>query len=124
MTTSNHTMVKQFMNSFRNQTNVKEIYQHTTPYSKFHLKENRKKKKNSTQETRPSNDKKSNQSTQTNYTFYKPFKYLKTPRKLLLHSLRLQLNYLFKKKKEQNFILSRLKIVDEQFCVDQIHYLY
>jgi hypothetical protein len=34
------------------------------------------------------------------------------------------LNYLFKKKKEQNFILSRLKIVDEQFCVDQIHYLY
>jgi hypothetical protein len=65
-----------------------------------------------------------NQSNQVNRTFYKPSKYLKMPRKLLVHSLRLQLNYSLKKKKEQNFILSRLKIVDEQFCLDQIRYLY
>jgi len=65
-----------------------------------------------------------NQSNQVNRTFYKPSKYLKMPRKLLVHSLRLQLNYSLKKKKEQNFILSRLKLVDEQFCLDQIRYLY
>jgi hypothetical protein len=83
-----------------------------------------KKMKNSTQETRPSNDNQSNQLTQTNHTSYKPSKYLKMPRKLLLHSLRLQLNHPLKKKKEQNFILSRLKIVDQQFCLDQIRHLY
>jgi hypothetical protein len=46
------------------------------------------------------------------------------PRKLLLHSFLLQLNYSLKKKKEQNFILSRLRIVDQQFCLDQIRNLY
>jgi len=46
------------------------------------------------------------------------------PRKLLVHSLRLQLNYPLKKKKEQNFVLSRVKIVDQQFRIDQIRHLY
>jgi hypothetical protein len=46
-------------------------------------------------------------------------------RKLLLHSLRFQLKHPLKKKKEKrNFILLRLKISDQQFCVDQIRYLY
>jgi hypothetical protein len=46
-------------------------------------------------------------------------------RTLLLHSLYLQLNCPpRKKKKEQCFVLSRLKIVDQQFCLEQIRYLY
>jgi hypothetical protein len=69
-------------------------------------------------------------STQTdsqNYMLYKPSKYLKMPRRLLLHSLHLQLNCPLKKNEkaaEQRFVLSRLKIVDQQFCLEQIHYLY
>ena len=59
-----------------------------------------------------------------NYTFYKPSKYLKMPRRLLLHSLHLQLNCSLKKKKEQRFLLARLTIIDEQFCVEQIRSLY
>jgi hypothetical protein len=50
--------------------------------------------------------------------------YLKMPRKLLLHLLYLQLNCPLKKKKEQRFVLSRLKIIDQQFCLEQIRYLY
>ena len=65
-----------------------------------------------------------NQFNQDNYTLYKPSKYLKMPRKLLLQSLRLQLNYALKKKKEQCFILSRVAIIDQQFCLDQIRSLY
>jgi hypothetical protein len=64
------------------------------------------------------------QTNSQNYTLYKPSKYLKMPRRLLLHSLHLQLNCPLKKKKEQRFILSRLKIVDQQFCLEQIRYLY
>lgn len=63
-------------------------------------------------------------SSQKNCTFHKPSKYLKMPRKLLLHSLRLHLDHLLKKKKEQNFIRSRLEILDQQFCLDQIRSLY
>lgn len=57
-------------------------------------------------------------------SFHKPSKYLQMPRKLLLHSLRLQLNFPMKKKKEQQFILSRLALLDKQFCLDQIYDLY
>jgi hypothetical protein len=57
-------------------------------------------------------------------TLHKFSKYLKMPRRLLINSLHVQLNYLLKKKKEQNFILSRLRLFDEQFCLDQIRYLY
>ncbi len=80
--------------------------------------------KHSTEDKKLSNDNSTNQSNQDNYTLCKPSKYLKMPRKLLLHSLRLQLNYPLKKKKEQSFILSRLAIVDQQFCLDQIRSLY
>jgi hypothetical protein len=45
-------------------------------------------------------------------------------RRLLLHSLHLQLNCPLKKKKEQRSVLSRLKIVDQQFFLEQICYLY
>jgi hypothetical protein len=91
-----------------------------------------KKMKNSTLETMSSsslfsnndNDN-SNQSNQdNNITLYKLSKYLKMPRKLLLHSLHFQLNYRLKKKKEQRFVLSRLKLFDQQFCNDQIRHLY
>ena len=71
-----------------------------------------------------SNNEISNQINSQNYTLYKPSKYLKMPRRLLLHSLHLQLNCPLKKKKEQRFILSRLKIIDQQFCLEQIRYLY
>jgi len=40
---------------------------------------------------------------------YKPSKYLRMPRRLLLHSLRLQLNYTLQKKNEQKFILAGLQ---------------
>jgi hypothetical protein len=83
-----------------------------------------KKLKNSTHKIMSMSDNESNQSNQVNITFYKPSKYLKMPRKLLLHSLRLQLNYPLKKKKEQKFILARLTTIDQQFCLDQIRYLY
>ncbi len=84
-----------------------------------------KKLKNSaTDETVFSNNDNSNQSNQVNCTLYKLSKYLKMPRRLLLHSLHLQLNYRLQKKKEQHFILSRLELFDQQFCLDQIHYLY
>ncbi len=59
-----------------------------------------------------------------NYMLYKPSKYLKMPRRLLLYSLHLQLNCPLNKKKEQRFVLSRLKIVDQQFCLEQTRYLY
>ena len=59
-----------------------------------------------------------------NITFYKPSKYLKMPRRLLLHSLHLQLHCSLKKKKEQIFLLSRLQIIDQQFCLEQIRSLY
>lgn len=58
------------------------------------------------------------------FNLHKFSKYLKMPRRLLLNSLHLQLNYPLKKKKEQNFILSRLRLFDEQFCLNQIRYLY
>jgi hypothetical protein len=70
------------------------------------------------------NDNSSNQSNQDNCTLYKASKYLKMPRKLLFHSLNLQLNYRLKKRKERRFILSRLELFDQQFCLDQIRYLY
>jgi hypothetical protein len=46
------------------------------------------------------------------------------PRRLLLQSLHLQLNCPLKKKNEQRFFLSRLKIVDQQFCLEKIRHLY
>ena len=83
-----------------------------------------KKSKHTTIETATSNNEINNEMNSQNYTFYKPSKYLKMPRRLLLHSLYFQLKYPLKKKNEQRFILSRLKIIDEQFCLDQIRYLY
>jgi hypothetical protein len=59
-----------------------------------------KKVKISTNETTIRDNNNNNQSIQGICTLYKPSKYLKMPRKLLLHSLRLQLNYSLKKKKE------------------------
>ncbi len=68
-----------------------------------------KKMKQSAKEEKSSNDDdNSTQSTQDHSTLYKPSKYLKMPRKLLLHSLHLQLNCPLKKKKEQRSILGRL----------------
>jgi hypothetical protein len=68
-----------------------------------------KKMKQSAKEEKSSNDDdNSTQSTKDHSTLYKPSKYLKMPRKLLLHSLHLQLNCPLKKKKEQRSILGRL----------------
>jgi hypothetical protein len=83
-----------------------------------------KKTKLSPVETMPSDNEFSAETNSENYTLYKPSKYLKMPRRLLLHSLHLQLNCPLKKKKEQSFILPRLEIVDQQFCLGQIRYLY
>jgi hypothetical protein len=83
-----------------------------------------KKMKNSTQQTILSFENYSHHSEEDDYVLYKPSKYLKMPRKLLLRSLCLQLNYPLKKGKERRFILSRLQILDQQFCLDQIRSLY
>ncbi len=74
-----------------------------------------KKTKRSTVETMFSNTDMGSQINSQNYTLYKASKYLKMSRRLLLHSLHLQLNCPLKKKKEQRFILSRLTIIDQQF---------
>ena len=86
--------------------------------------ETAKKMKNSTSERMVSDDNHSNECSQDKDNLYKLSKYLKMPRKLLLHSLRLHLSDRLKKKKEKHFILSRLRIVDQQFCLNQIRYLY
>jgi hypothetical protein len=83
-----------------------------------------KKTKLSPVETMSSNNEISTQTNSQNYTLYKPSKYLKMPRRLLLHSLHLQLNCPLKKKKEQDFVLSRLTIIEQQFCLEQIRNLY
>jgi hypothetical protein len=83
-----------------------------------------KKMKHSLVETMSLNEEMNNETNSQQITLYKPSKYLKMPRKLLLHSLHLQLNCPLKKKKEQRFILTRLKIIDQQFCLKQIRYLY
>ena len=80
--------------------------------------------KTSTSERMVSDDNHTNECSQDKKNLYKLSKYLKMPRKLLLHSLRLYLNNRLKGKKEQHFILSRLRIVDQQFCLNQIRYLY
>jgi hypothetical protein len=83
-----------------------------------------KKKKHSPIEIMSSNNPISTQTSSQNDMLYKPSKCLKMPRRLLLHSLHLQLNCSLKKKKEQLFILSQLKTIDQQFCLEQIRYLY
>nr|ABQ08076.1 hypothetical protein [Adineta vaga]ABQ08081.1 hypothetical protein [Adineta vaga] len=88
-----------------------------------HQKSSTKKKKSS-QNTNSSNNQVDNNSDNINFTFNKSSKYLRMPRKLLLHSLRLQLNHPIKKKKETRFILTRLQLLDHQFCLDRIRYLY
>ncbi|CAF1366004.1 unnamed protein product [Adineta ricciae] len=68
-----------------------------------------------------------NENNITTSTDHKPTvssKYLQMPKKLLLHSLRLQLNHRIRKKKEKSFILSRLQLLDRQFCIDTDQYLY
>ena len=58
---------------------------------------------------------------QLTYIFYFFFsrssKYLKMPKKLLYRSLGHQLNHRIKKKNERKFILSRVQLLDRQFCL-------
>ena len=84
-----------------------------------------KKMKNSQIEMKSSIDNNSDRLNENDdICFYKPSRYLKMSRKLLLHSLRLQLNCSIKRKNEQRFTLSRLVVFDKLFCLNQIHYLY
>ncbi len=75
-----------------------------------------KKTKRSTVETMSSNNDISTQTNSQNYTPYKSSKYLKMPRRLLQHSLHLQLSCSLKKKKEQFFVLSRLNYQRQNHC--------
>ncbi|CAF1488984.1 unnamed protein product [Rotaria magnacalcarata] len=54
----------------------------------------------------------------------KSSKYLKMPKKLLYHSLRVHLYYPLKRKKEKMFILTRLQLLDWQFCLNLDLHLY
>ena len=82
------------------------------------------KKKKSSHMVNASSDNDTCESNNKIFTFYKSSKYLRMPKKLLLHSLRLQLNHSIKIEKEQSFILQRLQLLDHQFCLDQVRYLY
>ena len=62
--------------------------------------------------------------TQINVNLARYSKYLKMPRNLLIRSLETQLNYRLKKEDEQAYIIRRLQLIDEQFCVDRIQHLY
>lgn len=55
---------------------------------------------------------------------HKYSKYLKMPQRLLVRSLRLHLDHPLEKEIEQNYLLRRLHLIDEQFCVDRIQHLY
>ena len=57
-------------------------------------------------------------------TQYKPSKHLRMPRKLLLRSLRLQLNSALKEQSDRQFLLARLELSDKKFCLDANKYLY
>ena len=83
-----------------------------------------KRMKHSPIETMSSSNEISMQTSSPSHWLYKPSKYLKMPRRLLLHSLHLQLSCSLEKKKEQHFIVSRLKILDQQFCLDKLRHLY
>ena len=83
-----------------------------------------KKKKKSDHIVNASSDNEHRQTKDKIFTFNKSSKYLKMPKKLLLHSLRQQLNHPIKIKKEQSFVLARLQLLDHQFCLDQVRYLY
>ncbi|CAM4942309.1 unnamed protein product [Rotaria socialis] len=54
----------------------------------------------------------------------KSSKYLKMPKKLLYHSFRIHLHYPLKRKKEKMFILTRLQLLDWQFCLNLDLHLY
>ena len=83
-----------------------------------------KKMKHSLVETASSNEEMKDQVSSLEFTVYKPSKYLKMPRKLLLHSLHLQLNCSLKKATAQRFILTRVRMIDQQFYLEQSRYLY
>lgn len=59
-----------------------------------------------------------------NVSGFRKSKYVKMPKKLLFYTLRLQLNFPFKKGKERRFILERLKLFDEQYIIKMYLYLY
>ena len=120
-----NSQTKQSTKRKRDQLNQASINSSIKSISQLSISQEASKKlKHFTQETILSFDNYSKDSNQETSTLYKTSKYLKMPRKLLLHSLRLQLNLPLMKRKEQNFILSRLQILDEQFRLDQIRYLY
>lgn len=59
-----------------------------------------------------------------NLSLYRYSKYLKMPRELLLRSLRLQLDLRLKREIEQNYVLRRLHLLDDHFCLSRIRQLY
>ena len=73
------------------------------------------------------NDRSELRNEDNNCTLYELPKYLRMPRKLLVHSLRLELNSnrrLKWNKQERRFLFTRLQLFDRQFYLDQIRYLY
>ena len=62
--------------------------------------------------------------TEINLKLERYSKYLRMPRKLLLRSIEIQLNHRLKRVDEQNYILRRLQLIDEHFCVQLIRNQY
>ena len=124
-TTTANVRVNQSVKRKRDRSQQNLLNQSVQSMSQLSISQDTSKRmKSSTEETAAGAATHGIQSSQEEIQFYKQSKYLKMPRKLLLQSLRLQLNSKLKKKKEQRFILNRLQILDRQFCLNQIHYLY
>lgn len=58
------------------------------------------------------------------YIIFRKSKYLKIERIALLRILRLHLKHRLKKAKEQVFVLRRLKLLDQQYCVTHYRQLW
>ncbi|CAF1525609.1 unnamed protein product [Adineta ricciae] len=97
------------------------VYNSMKSLSQLSLSKRKKARYNSRSLSSKDNTSSSNSHT---CTVYKQSKYLRMPRKLLLHSLRLQLKHPLKRKKERHFIVERLQLLDQQFYLDYIRCLY
>lgn len=49
--------------------------------------------------------------------FHRPSKYMRVQKHILLRTLRLHLKHRLRKKEEQTFILARLNLFDQQYCL-------
>lgn len=106
----------------RDETDQQSINSSTTSLSQLSISQPSAKKMKD--ELQPQHLLAPNDTTPDHTNMYKPSKYLRMPRQQLLRSLRLQLNFVMRKKKHQRFVLARLHLLDEKFCLNEHRYLH